>query len=306
MGQRKRAAIVAVTALAVLLPPAAQASQFVDVVRGGRVPVTLKVDAGNRGIVYYSKNGSARHVLVRGAVNARQPSRYVRQVRFRIDYSGGRGLWKRFSSACGPYDGPTLPFLVAACRAPNGSYWAVQEWMVDQPNFGVLPWTARQHAYAIHVSHWSTPLAQIELHADWIYAGRWHEVFGRATYLGRPVYGFASTSRGAPTDGYGRLLYLDTFGSRYGNGWRRENAFLPHRPTGVFCAGFYPHGGRPPGNGSQYRVTMIGPGVTPDVQSTVAGLHDYRRGNSADAAYERGQNAVLDRLAARGRWCRHH
>jgi hypothetical protein len=306
MGQRKRAAIVAVTALAVLLPPAAQASQFVDVVRGGRVPVTLKVDAGNRGIAYYSKNGSARHVLVRGAVNARQPSRYVRQVRFRIDYSGGRGLWKRFSSACGPYDGPTLPFLVAACRAPNGSYWAVQEWMVDQPNFGVLPWTARQHAYAIHVSHWSTPLAQIELHADWIYAGRWHEVFGRATYLGRPVYGFASTSRGAPTDGYGRLLYLDTFGSRYGNGWRRENAFLPHRPTGVFCAGFYPHGGRPPGNGSQYRVTMIGPGVTPDVQSTVAGLHDYRRGNSADAAYERGQNAVLDRLAARGRWCRHH
>jgi hypothetical protein len=306
MGQRRRAAIVAVTALAVLLPPAAQASQFVDVVRGGRVPVTLKVDAGNRGIVYYSKNGSARHVLVRGAVNARQPSRYVRQVRFRIDYSGGRGLWKRFSSACGPYDGPTLPFLVAACRAPNGSYWAVQEWMVDQPNFGVLPWTARQHAYAIHVSHWSTPLAQIELHADWIYAGRWHEVFGRATYLGRPVYGFASTSRGAPTDGYGRLLYLDTFGSRYGNGWRRENAFLPHRPTGVFCAGFYPHGGRPPGNGSQYRVTMIGPGVTPDVQSTVAGLHDYRRGNSADAAYERGQNAVLDRLAARGRWCRHH
>jgi hypothetical protein len=306
MGQRRRAAIVAVTALAVLLPPAAQASQFVDVVRGGRVPVTLKVDAGNRGIVYYSKNGSARHVLVRGAVNARQPSRYVRQVRFRVDYSGGRGLWKRFSSACGPYDGPTLPFLVAACRAPNGSYWAVQEWMVDQPNFGVLPWTARQHAYAIHVSHWSTPLAQIELHADWIYAGRWHEVFGRATYLGRPVYGFASTSRGAPTDGYGRLLYLDTFGSRYGNGWRRENAFLPHRPTGVFCAGFYPHGGRPPGNGSQYRVTMIGPGVTPDVQSTVAGLHDYRRGNSADAAYERGQNAVLDRLAARGRWCRHH
>lgn len=300
-----RAAIIAVTALAVVLPPAAQASQFVDIVRG-RVPVTLKVDGGDRAIVYYSKSGSGRHVLVSGAVNARQPNPYIRQVRFRLDYSGGRGLWKRFSSACTPYDGPSLPFLVAACKAPNGSYWAVQEWMVDQPNFGVLPWTARQHAYSIRVSHWSTPVAQIELHADWIYAGRWHEVFGRSTYLGKPVFGFASTSRGAPTDGYGRLLYLDTFGSRYGAGWRRVNAFLPHRPTGIFCAGLYRYDGRPPGNGSDYRVTMIGPGVTPDVQSTVAGLHDYRRGNSADEAYERQQNAILDRLARGGRWCHQH
>lgn len=300
-----RAAIIAVTALAVVLPPAAQASQFVDIVRG-RVPVTLKVDGGDRAIVYYSKSGSGRHVLVSGAVNARQPNPYIRQVRFRLDYSGGRGLWKRFSSACTPYDGPSLPFLVAACKAPNGSYWAVQEWMVDQPNFGVLPWTARKHAYSIRVSHWSTPVAQIELHADWIYAGRWHEVFGRSTYLGKPVFGFASTSRGAPTDGYGRLLYLDTFGSRYGAGWRRVNAFLPHRPTGVFCAGLYRYDGRPPGNGSDYRVTMIGPGVTPDVQSTVAGLHDYRRGNSADEAYERQQNAILDRLARGGRWCHQH
>lgn len=300
---RVRAAIVALTALAVVLPPAASASQFVDLVRG-RVPVTMMVDRANRAMVYYRKGGALRHVLVRGAVNAREPSRSVRQVRFRIDYSGGRTLWKRFPNACGPYDGPSLPHLVAACKAPNGSYWAVQEWMVDQPNFGVLPWTARQHSYSIRVSHWSTPVAQVELHADWIYGGRHHEVFGRATYLGQPVYGFSSTSRGAPTDGYGRLLYLDTFGSRYGSGWRRENAFLPHRPNGVFCAGFYRHDGRPPGNGSRYRVTMIGPGVTPDVQSTIGGLHDYRGG--PDAAYETQQNRVLDRLAAGGRWCHQH
>ncbi|HEY7017282.1 MAG TPA: hypothetical protein VH297_02350 [Gaiellaceae bacterium] len=300
-----RAAITVALAFAFALPPAASASQFVDLVRS-RVAVTLKVDRANRAIVYYSKSGSARHVLAQGAVNARQPSRAVRQVRFRIDYSGGRGLWRHFRNACGAYDGPSLPQLVAACKAPNGSYWAVQEWMVDQPNFGVLPWTVRQHQYSIRVSHWSTPVAQLELHSDWIYNGRFHEVFGRATYLGKPVYGFASTSRGAPTDGYGRLLYLDTFGSRYGAGWRRENGFLPHRPTGVFCAGLYRHGGRPPGNGSRYRVTMIGPGVTPDVQSTVGGLHDFRRGNSADASYEAEQNGILDRLAAGGRWCHRH
>jgi hypothetical protein len=299
-----RAAILAATVLAVLLPPAAQASGFVDVVQS-RVPVTLKV-SGTQAIVYYRKGGGSRHVLVGGAVNARFPTRSARQVRFRVDYSGGRGLWKRFHGGCGAYDGPSLPFLVAACKAPNGSYWAVQEWMVDQPNFGVLPWTARQHQYALRVSHWSTPVAQIELHADWIYAGRWHEVFGRATYLGRPVFGFASTSRGAPTDGYGRLLYLDTFGSRYGTGWRRVNAFLPHRPTGVFCAGLYPVHGRPPGNGSRYRVTMVGPGVTPDVQSQVSGLHDFSRQNPTDVAIETAQNAVLDRLAAGGRWCHRH
>lgn len=300
----KRAAVAVAAVVTCLLAPAAHASQFVDLVRS-RVPVTLKVDGDGRALAYYRKDGAARHVLASAAVNARLPSA-VRQVRFRLDYSGGRGLWHRFPDACGAYDGPSLPFLVAACKAPNGSYWAVQEWMVDQPNFGVLPWSARQHLYSIRISHWSTPVAQIELHADWIYSGRWHEVFGRATYLGRPVYGFASTSRGAPTDGYGRLLYLDTFGSRYGPGWRRENGFLPHRPTGVFCAGLYPHGGRPPGNGSRYRVTMIGPGVTPDVQSQVSGLHDFRRGNSSDAAYESQQNGILDRLAAGGRWCHHH
>jgi hypothetical protein len=306
----RRAAIVCLTALAVVFPPASPASQFVDVVRS-HVPVTLKVDASGRAMVSYRKGGGARHVLVAAAVNARQPSRTLRQVRFRLDYSGGwrsagAALWKTFGNRCGAYDGPQLPKLVAACRAPNGSYWAVQEWQVDQPNFGLPPWTVRQRSFSLRTSHWSTATARLEVYTDWIYAGRFHEAFGRATYLGRPVYGFSSTSRGAPTDGYGRLIYLDTLGSSYGPGWRRENAFLPHRPTGVFCAGFYRHGGRAPGNGTHYRVTMVGPGVTPDVAVTVSGLHDFRRGNSADVAYEAQQNRVLDRLAAGGRWCHRH
>jgi hypothetical protein len=297
------------TALAVILPPAATASGFVDVVRG-RTPVTLKAD-GTRAMVYYAKGGVGRHVLVSGAVNARWPNRAVRQVRFRLDHSGGwkttgRLLWKTFRDHCGSYDGPALPYLVAACRAPNGSYWAVQEWRVDSPNFGMPPWTVRQRSFSMRISHWSTPVASLEVHADWIYNGRFHEVFGRATYLGRPVYGFRSTSRGAPLDGYSRLVYLDTFGSSYGRGWWRENAFLPHRPTGVFCVGFYPRNGRGPGNGSRYRVTLMGPGVTPDVAVTLPGLHKFRRGNPEDAAYEEQQNAALDRLAAAGRWCHRH
>jgi hypothetical protein len=302
-----RVATACLTALAVVIPPAASASQFINVVRS-RTPVTLKVDGG-RAMVYYRKGG-ARHVLVSGAVDARWPNRTVRQVRFRLDHSGGwrttgQALWKTFRNACRPYDGPSLPYLVAACHAPNGSYWAVQEWRVDEPDFGAPPWTVRQRSFSLRVSHW-TAVARLEVYTDWVYAGRFHEVFGRASYRGRPVYGFSSTSRGAPTDGYGRLVYLDTFGSAWGPGWRRENAFLPHRPTGVFCAGFYRRGGRGPGNGKRYRLTLMGPGVTPDVAVTVPGLHDFRRSNPADVAYEAQQNRILDRLAGGGRWCRRH
>jgi hypothetical protein len=25
----------------------------------------------------------------------------------------------------------------------------------------------------------------------------------------------------------------------YGAGWKRENSFVPHNPTGAFCYGFY-------------------------------------------------------------------
>lgn len=304
-----RAVTSCLTAFAVVAPPAAFASGFIDVVPG-RTPVTLKAD-GSRAMVYYGKDGAGRHVLVSGAVNARWPNRAVRQVRFRLDHSGGwrttgRSLWKTFRDRCSSYDGPALPYLVAACRAPNGSYWAVQEWRVDEPNFGLPPWTARQRSYSMRVSHWSTPVASVEAYADWVYNGRFHEVFGRATYLGRPVFGFRSTTRGAPLDGYGRLVYLDTLGSSYGPGWWRENAFLPHRPNGVFCAGFYPRNGRRPGNGTRYRVTLMGPGVTPDVAVAIPGLHNFRRGSTEDSAYEQQQNGILDRLAAGGRWCHQH
>ncbi len=320
----KRVAVGVCALLAAVLAPTAGASQFVDVVLG-RAPVALRVDGAGRAMLYYRKSGAARHVFVRGAVNARYPSQNVRQVRFRVDYSGGwrtthRPLWKSFRSSCGSYDGPSLPYLVAACRAPNGSYWAVQEWRVDLPNLGFPPWTFRQRSSSLHLSHWTGAVASLEVHTDWVYSRHFQEVFGQATYRGRPVHGFRSTRYGAPIDGYSRLIYLDTLGSRYGAGWRRENAFLPHGPTGVFCHGFfrvnvrtgghavppsYRGSSRGPGVGTRYRLTLMGPGVTPDVAVVVPGLHAFRRG-SADPAYETDQNRVLDRLSAGGRWCHQH
>ena len=48
---------------------------------------------------------------------------------------------------------------------------------------------------------------------------------------------------------------------------------------GTFCYGFYPHGSRPAGTGQRYRITVIGPGVTPDVvwEGTSPGAYDAAR-----------------------------
>ena len=178
--------------------------------------------------------------------------------------------WTSFRNQCRPYDGPKLAFQVAACTASDGSYWALQSWRRTLPNFD-----GRSHSglgtWELHLSHWSGETATLEAWTDWVYGGRYHHLFGRLTYAGKPVYGFSASRVGSPLDGYGRNIYVDTFNSRYGKGWRRENAFLAHRPTGVFCYGFYRFSSRGPGNGAMYRLTAPGPGVTPDVSITIAG-----------------------------------
>src|SRR5262249_31771025 len=152
-----------------------------------------------------------------------------------------------FRDVCRPYRGPALPWLVTACTAPDGSNWAVQAFPQPLPDLGFTPWTSAQQATWLELSHWRGPLPQLEVWRSWAHDGRIQQLFGRFTYLAHPVYGFSSTRYGAPTDGYGRLLYLDTYDSVYGNGWRRENSFLAHPRTGGFCYGFYPfdpmHGG---------------------------------------------------------------
>ena len=145
----------------------------------------------------------------------------------------------------------------------------------------------------------------------WIYNNRYDEIFGRLTYQGLPVYGFGTTHHGAPTDGFGRLIYLDTYDApAYGTGWRRENSFVAHNPTGAFCYGFYPFnptvGGyqyppdetaiRGPGVGTRYRITAQGPGVTPDITWEGAALGSYTPGG-ADRQLEANQLSILHALA---------
>jgi hypothetical protein len=296
----KAAVVFAAGLLALVATSAGQASEIID--RNAQ-NVRLEVNARGQALVSYTVRGRAMHVLAWGAIDARQPTTSRPQVTFRKDYSGRS--WTSFTNACRAYDGPVLAFRVAACAAPDGTYWALQSWRRTLPNFG-----ARPHGglgmWELHLSHWSGPTATIEAWTDWVYGGRYHHLFGRLRYEGQPVYGFTATRAGSPTDGYGRNIYVDTFDSRYGKGWRRENAFLSHRPTGIFCYGFYPFTKTGPGNGAKYRLTVVGPGVTPDVSVVIPGLHDYDRNNPADVAYERQQNALLDSIVGVDQKCRVH
>jgi hypothetical protein len=313
-----RRLILAVTVALVLVPPAS-ASQLLD---RNATNVRLKVSRDGKAMVSYRAHGRAWSVLAWGAINARHPTTARKQVQFRIDRAGGWGTFGRklrFRNSCRPYDGPPLVHLVVACKAPDGSYWAVQRWRRMLPNLGFAPWTPTQRAWALHLSHWSGELAVLEGYTDWSWHGRFHHVFGRLLYRGRPVHGFRTSHHGARLDKFGRSVYLDTFGSTHGPGWRRENSFVTHRGTGAFCYTFrarnplkggYAHppgyrgGPRGPGNGAAYRMTVEGPGVTPDIKWQAKGLPRFNPRAAAHVTHEQAMNARLDQLG--DRLCRKH
>jgi hypothetical protein len=282
----------------------ASASQLID---RNASNVHLGVDNQGRALLGYRAHGKTRRVLAWGAVDARQPdSPNVPQVEFKLDYSGKGAAG--FRNTCGRYDGPALAWAVTACKANDGTYWAVQRWQRMLPNAGYKPWKASQTVQELRLSHWTASggLALLDVHVDWVYGGRFHDLFGRVTYQGQSVHGFKTTKWGVPLDSYGRNLYLDTLNSSYGTGWRRENSFVAHNPSGMFCYGFYPYGTYPGypaqrsvklvGAGKKYRITMIGPGVSPDVMWAGDGLQDFDAKNTALADWERQMNAKLDEM----------
>jgi hypothetical protein len=225
-------------------------------------------------ITYTSHAGRLVHVLAWGAVNARTPSASAKQVRFHLDYSGGygsfgSGYWARMHNACGRYTGPPLHHLVFACTARDGTYWALQTWRREERDGG-WPNDTRQGAKELHLAHWSGSLPKLFVDTSWLSSGRYDEVFGYLRYGGSGVYGFASTNHGSPTDTYGRNVYVDTLNPAWGRGWYRFNSALTHRTHGNFCVGMYALYGRThPANGAEYRMTVMGPGVTPIVQQNL-------------------------------------
>lgn len=304
---RLRLALVALLGLAVAGGLAVTRATASEAIADTNVRnVTLAVNTkGEALLTYIRASGTVRHVLAYGAINA-NPSTdaTVPQVRFKWDYAGGWGkyrnakYWKTFRNACQPYDGPALPYFVAGCKAPDGSYWALQSWQRLLPLLGFDAWKPAQIAFETHLSHWSGPLPVLEAYAHWTYGGEWQGLFGRLSYLGESVHGFGSTRDGNPRDRYGRNVFIDTFNSAYGPGWKRESGILLHTPTGTFCHSFVPQKPfpgypsdtlRPAAPGERYRISVMGPGVTPVVSVEVAGLTaaDRQSAGSMDAVWDR-------------------
>jgi hypothetical protein len=246
----------------------------------------LKVNRQGYALVQYTReNGTARNVLFWNALDAVANSDEGRpQAKFRVDYAGGWGVfrkanyWRTFRNACRRYDGPPLFNLAAACKAPDGSYWAIQTWVRLEAMRGFAPFRKEHTDVEFHISHWRAPLPVLEVWPNWTYGGGLQGFFGRLTYDGKPVYGTRSPS---PTvsDPFARNVYIDTLDSIYGSGWKRDTAINTHRPSGGFCYTFVPQsppggypgtrGGYPsneprgPGLGERHRITVAGPGVTP-------------------------------------------
>jgi hypothetical protein len=271
----------------------ASASQLIDRNAKG---IHLAVNAKGEALLTYTSGGKLKHVLAWGAVNAVAPTTARPQVALKLDYAGGWGkyhtnYWQTFGKACGKYDGPALAWFVSACKAPDGSYWALQSWQRDLPDYGLAP-TADQSVWELRLSHWTGDLPVLTITTDWAWH-QWDHLFGTFTYLDQPVFGFKASPSGNPLDTFGRNIYVDTFDSVYGSGWKRENSFLTHTGTGAFCYSFNPHAAHPAGKGTQYRATVEGPGVTPDImwQGTSPGPYD----KTADATANEAITALGDR-----------
>ncbi len=265
----------------------ASASTIIDRNASG---VTLKVSPSGQALVSYTARGKRWNVLAWGAVNALAPTPGGKQVDFKLDYSGGWGTYQagrledaqeRVRAVHGASARLARDGLHRARRQPLGDCRPGSECCrttVSRP-------TPKQAVWELRLSHWTGDLPVLTVNTNWAYR-KFDHVFGTFTYDGTPVHGFRSTAGGNPLDSFGRNLYMDTFNSAYGTGWKRENSFLMHKNTGTFCYGFYPHGNRPAGHGERYRATIIGPGVTPDVmwQGDSPGAYDeFRDRELADA-----------------------
>jgi hypothetical protein len=254
---------------AVLVPATpAGASQLID--RNTKDVQLLVATNGVAQLTYLNGAGATKQVMAWGALNAAAPTNAnAKQQEFTVNFANGHGtpyegLGKRFPNACQKYTGPALMWVVAACTAPDGSHWVAQSWQRNLNDWGQKS-TGIRLQWELRLSHFSGELPVLDVRQDWAYAGRFEHFFGKFTYRGLPLHGFKTDSRGAPLDKFGVLIYMDTFGSKYGPAWQRETGWVTHMETGAWCYTMNPHGSRPVGNGTDYRMTVQSPGALPDI-----------------------------------------
>ena len=185
--------------------------------------VRLEVDARSRARVTYRVDGRAQSVLAWGAINAVPATEGGAQERFILLYGAPPIRTYTGPARARPWRGSSRP--VPRLTAHIGLYSSGS----GTPVFGDPPASPEAAGYELHLSRWSGPLTILEIKADWAYR-KYDHLYGRLTYRGEPVYGFASTSAGHPRDIFGRNIFIDTYDSAYGPGWKREMGLLTRRP----------------------------------------------------------------------------
>lgn len=250
-----RIRLIALAALFVVAP-VANASNIVD--RNVRSP-KLKVSKKGVALVTYKAKGIQRHVVYWGAEGDTPEF-------FRYDRSGGAVSgkvknWKTLKNACGPYTGPPIVAAVAKCTMPDGTHWALQNWVRLKKNHGGVSGPKE-----LHISHWRGALPVLTVKSDWSYPQHFRHLYGTYTYHGRPVVPGKYDRAGRVLDGKGRNLAIESYNSNLGRGWRRVDMFLAHKPNGQWCYTFIWQG-HPQGVSrvNRYRASVAGPGVAPDV-----------------------------------------
>ena len=195
----------------------------------------------------------------------------VPQVEFEVDDTGGRETrWRRVTRVPQRLPAvrrPAARHVVTGCKAPDGSYWALQRWQRLAADARRRPVAAGHTAVELHLSHWTGPLPArglAELDVRRPLAGP----LRTADVSGEPVHGFRTPSRPVATPTR-RSSTSTRFNSPYGPGWKPDTgdraptsgtapsvtASSPQAlPPGLSVAG-----GARAGNGERHRVTH-GPG----------------------------------------------
>ena len=282
--------LLGLLALALLASPApASASEHLGDRDVGFL--SLKVNGRGEALVSYRRaDGARRDVLIWGAVNAHAPDADRPQVQLSVRLQ--RRLEVARHRAVRPLVQGHVPRVRrSAARPPRRRLQGARRVVLGVAELAEARADARFRARSapsrtpieLHVSHWSGPLPALEVSPNWTYGGTLQGLFGRLTYRGEAVYGFRTPSA-TRRDPYARFVYIDTFNSVYGPGWKRDTGIVTHRRNGAFCYSFVaqaPPPGYPsreprgPGNGERHRVTVMGPGVTPVVQWEGEGLRRY-------------------------------
>ena len=211
-------------------------------------------------LVTYKAKGIQRHVIYWGAEGDTPEF-------FRYDRSGGAVSkkikdWRTLKNVCGPYTGPPLRAVVAACTMKDGT-------QLGAAGLGPHQEEPRRHDRAtseLHVSHWRGAAPVLTVKSDWSYPQHFNHLYGTYKYHGRPVQPGKYDRRGRVLDGKGRNLAIESFNSNLGKGWHRVDMFLAHEPRGQWCYTFVWQGHRQGvSRDNQYRASVAGPGVAPDL-----------------------------------------